>query len=834
MNRYEDINQIDLVLSMFNQYLFQDCKNNIDDLIYAYQTNMATCGNRLVELLLDSIKTYTLDSIGLPLFQSILGRCGKTGPESQQIINKIVEYKMYTKDQIEPMRKYVKDMIAKTYILRANDRYSDSPSDFINYLKGVNFKSTAVDYLTSTKFGDIDINSIKAEEQDQGIASSFEWINQTFRPECTYPRMGLFCVSMPPGCMAGDTEVFLADGTVETLENLHKSKKTNITVYACDGNDPKVSVAENCQISKYVNSWYVVEIDGKKEYRVTENHPFLLITGEWKRADELKDGDILMPFNCKPIKSGETSESCGNYVDVYTKDSRDRHKGHQLTKEYLCLLDPTINPDEVIAHHSGMVGGRFNRSDNSVESIKLMSDIEHKKYHVNFQKDNIGLDSFIEGGKNTRFTSTEVSDRNKMNWLDEDYRTKMIEVVKKNGKTTSAILNKNLDGYYGTKSKIFLALKFGKELISLYNLKNTAQLLEKWDENRRNENISCSSVRVPKRETIEKYFKDNIDKLYSDCISYNNHTVTKVYVETLETPQPVYDLVNVDIYHNYAVKFDETSGFFSHNTGKTLFCMQECLYMCLKGKKCHYLCMGDMTESDFIIRMAAQYFGIPFYEAKRNFDIVYAELKKVIGDRLEITCIPASVITVDEYIEFIKSKDYDVCFCDYDSQFKSNVYTESMYLTYGDIYAKLSELTIQYKKLVFILAQPMKASWSLPVIEIDQVGESARKIHAVDWCLTRGREPGNLNGLGISKIVKSRRGEEQVIDYNIRLNNGRFKSLPKAVYEDIKQVPEKKDYTEAEIDNMINNFLQARGQVQQSLNNKMGNSGPNRRGAAPF
>ena len=473
MNRYEDINQIDLVLSMFNQYLFQDCKNNIDDLIYAYQTNMATCGNRLVELLLDSIKTYTLDSIGLPLFQSILGRCGKTGPESQQIINKIVEYKMYTKDQIEPMRKYVKDMIAKTYILRANDRYSDSPSDFINYLKGVNFKSTAVDYLTSTKFGDIDINSIKAEEQDQGIASSFEWINQTFRPECTYPRMGLFCVSMPPG------------------------------------------------------------------------------------------------------------------------------------------------------------------------------------------------------------------------------------------------------------------------------------------------------------------------------------------------------------------------------TGKTLFCMQECLYMCLKGKKCHYLCMGDMTESDFIIRMAAQYFGIPFYEAKRNFDIVYAELKKVIGDRLEITCIPASVITVDEYIEFIKSKDYDVCFCDYDSQFKSNVYTESMYLTYGDIYAKLSELTIQYKKLVFILAQPMKASWSLPVIEIDQVGESARKIHAVDWCLTRGREPGNLNGLGISKIVKSRRGEEQVIDYNIRLNNGRFKSLPKAVYEDIKQVPEKKDYTEAEIDNMINNFLQARGQVQQSLNNKMGNSGinnsgPNRRGAAPF
>jgi hypothetical protein len=373
----------------------------------------------------------------------------------------------------------------------------------------------------------------------------------------------------------------------------------------------------------------------------------------------------------------------------------------------------------------------------------------------------------------------------------------------------------------------------------LYNLKNTTQILEKWDENRKNEAISCSGVRVPKRESVEKYFKDGIDRLYSDCISYNNHTVTKVYVENLDVPQPVYDLVNVDIYHNYAVKFDETSGFFSHNTGKTLFCMQECLNMAMMGKKCHYLCMGDMTASDFIIRMSAQYLGIPFYEAKRNFDLAYKELSAKIGNNLEITCIPASTITVEEYIDFIKARDYDVCFCDYDSQFKSNVATESMYLTYGDIYAKLSELTIEYHKLVFILAQPMKAAWSLPVIEVDQVGESARKIHAVDWCLTRGREPGNLNGLGISKIVKSRRGDEQVVDYNIRLNNGRFKSLPRAVYEDLKQIDEKRDFTESEIDQMISNYIVSRKGVENDLSKKLGNSassapGFSKRGATPF
>ena len=252
-------------------------------------------------------------------------------------------------------------------------------------------------------------------------------------------------------------------------------------------------------------------------------------------------------------------------------------------------------------------------------------------------------------------------------------------------------------------------------------------------------------------------------------------------------------------------------------SGKTLFAMQECLHMAINGYKCHYLCMGDMTEEDFIIRMGAMYFGVPFSEIKEGLNRYYRELKEEIGDNLDITVIPASTITVDDYIEFIKDKPYDSCFIDYDSQFKSTVNSESMYLVYGDIYAKLSTLTVEYKKLVWILAQPMKQSWALPVVEIDQVGESARKIHAVDWCITRGVEPGNLNGLGTFKIVKSRRGEENVVDYNIRLSNGRFKSIPKQVFEDIKMLDKKMYYTETDIDQMIRTYEQAMNRANNSI-----------------
>ena len=346
---------IDLVLSMFNQYLYQDCKNNIDDIQYYYMTNPNTMGNNLIDQLLGAIKQYPLESIGLPLFQSILSRSGKTQAEMNNIMERLIEYKQYSREQIEPARGFVKDLIASVYVSRAQKLYSKSPAEFINYFKNLNFKTSNVDYINSKKFGDLDINTMIADESAGGPKSKFDWINQTFLPEASYPKAGLFCVTMPPG------------------------------------------------------------------------------------------------------------------------------------------------------------------------------------------------------------------------------------------------------------------------------------------------------------------------------------------------------------------------------TGKTLFCMQECLNMALQGKRVHYLCMGDMTELDFIVRCGAQYLGIEFHEAKRNINAVYAELKKAIGDRLDITVVPASAITVDEYIDFMKDKDYDVCFIDYDSQFKSMVGTESMYLVYGDIYAKLSELTVTYKKLVFILAQPMKAAWSLPVIEMDMV-----------------------------------------------------------------------------------------------------------------
>lgn len=456
-------NYLDFLYTCFNQYVYQTAKDNIIDIQHFFDTFPPTVGNKLVENLIAAIKTYDFESIGVPLFRGIMIKSGKSEGESEKIMSDIINCKNYSKEQTEPVRKLIKDICADNALQKAGKLYVDHPSDYINYIKSLDIKTSEKEVeLIGTGFSSLDFNTMIAEGDNRSIPSKFDFINQTFKPEMGYPATGLNLICMPPG------------------------------------------------------------------------------------------------------------------------------------------------------------------------------------------------------------------------------------------------------------------------------------------------------------------------------------------------------------------------------TGKTLFAMQEALNMALSGYKVHYLCMGDMIELDFITRMGAMYLGKQFYEVKLDLKNTYSTLKGVIRDNLEITVVPANEITVDEYVDFIRKKGcYQICFIDYDSQFKSKVFTDSMYLVYGEIYSKLSELTVQDKKLVFILAQPMKASWqiqqSLATINIDMVGESSRKIHAVDWAMTRSREINDLNGLGIFKIVKSRRGEENVIAYSIRLGNGRFKILPRGVYEQIKNITEKREFTEQDIDGMIASYQGASRVAHGIVQNKMNN-----------
>lgn len=190
---------LDFILSLFNQYCFNDAKNNIESLEYYTSVNPALSGNTLISSLLGAIKNYTFDSIDLPLFQSILMKDRKTPQEQQQIINELLRWKSYGKQQMAPTKKYLEDIIASSIIAKANSKFSNDPMGYLNYLKQSNIKIDRSEALNSQGFDKIDINTIVASESNKRFRSYFDWVNQQFEPyhEVEFGQMCI--ISAPPG-----------------------------------------------------------------------------------------------------------------------------------------------------------------------------------------------------------------------------------------------------------------------------------------------------------------------------------------------------------------------------------------------------------------------------------------------------------------------------------------------------------------------------------------------------------------------------------------------------------------------------------------------------------
>jgi archaellum biogenesis ATPase FlaH len=253
--------------------------------------------------------------------------------------------------------------------------------------------------------------------------------------------------------------------------------------------------------------------------------------------------------------------------------------------------------------------------------------------------------------------------------------------------------------------------------------------------------------------------------------------------------------------------------------GKTLWLMSEALGMASAGYKVLYISLGDNKMKDFIVRMSAIFTGDSFSNVHRNLLDSYKQLNAICGGNLEISINAANKVSAEDIVSLATAKKAEVVIVDYDGNLKGVDVGENMYHTFGAVYATLNELVLQ-GKLLFIASQPVKAAWNAKVIEMQDIGESARKQQTADMIIGIGREIDSPNHLHTFKISKSRRGEVDVYAYTIRLNNGRFKQIPKQLYDDILHPLSgpniKRNFSEAEINAMIdsyNNQFGGRGNI---------------------
>ena len=144
--------KLEMVYALFNQFLFQEAKNNIELIEYFYNTDFETSGNPLVGELLNAVRTYSLDSLDLPMFKGIMMKLGKTDAEASSIIDSIAKWKGYTKAQIKPYYDTLRQIFASALIARGKSRYGDDPAAYLDYLKKSEIKTEFSDVLSTVTF----------------------------------------------------------------------------------------------------------------------------------------------------------------------------------------------------------------------------------------------------------------------------------------------------------------------------------------------------------------------------------------------------------------------------------------------------------------------------------------------------------------------------------------------------------------------------------------------------------------------------------------------------------------------------------------------------------
>lgn len=174
-------------------------------------------------------------------------------------------------------------------------------------------------------------------------------------------------------CTTGETLVYVADGRgLVTIKDLAEEEK-DVDVF-CYDNDNKLTIRtmRNPRITGYNQKILKITFEDGNSIRVTENHKFMLKSGEYVEAKDLKTYDQLKTLT----RYEETN------ANFYSK-KENRSKYFWLTTDKKPLVEHRLiaernygNIDNKVIHHID-----FNSKNNSPKNLKPMTREDHDAYH---------------------------------------------------------------------------------------------------------------------------------------------------------------------------------------------------------------------------------------------------------------------------------------------------------------------------------------------------------------------------------------------------------------------------------------------------------------------
>lgn len=398
------------------------------------------------------------------------------------------------------------------------------------------------------------------------------------------------------GCLTGDTLIPLLDGRKVPISELKNEE--SFWVYSCteDGNIVP-GLGHSARVTKQVDKIYRITLDNGKTVECTDNHPFMLRSGKFERADKLVVGDSLMPFY---TRYGKNTSYGPDREELYNPKTKSWIMTHRQIAGY------AINYDWKDGYHVHHIDGTV--TNNRPDNLTYISRAEHISIHAKdsylvtkwngseqqqeFLKTNRMKEVCSNNGKNSVLVnswngiednSKTASERNSRMWNSTEiykdgmtYSEWMSKQLSERSEETLKILSENCSSQWKDE-EISYNMQFSRCCsVILSCIEQFGELSEK------GYNLLKPRTGVPKYSSLFEKFGDqtNLDLLirtkqfvdkfpnklqgFPNATEYFkefNHSIISIEVVELESPIEVWD-ITVEEHHNFALE----SGCFVHNS----------------------------------------------------------------------------------------------------------------------------------------------------------------------------------------------------------------------------------------------------------------------------
>ena len=181
-------------------------------------------------------------------------------------------------------------------------------------------------------------------------------------------------------CLTGDVQVPLLDGTYPTIAELaDKGLDNEFWVYSYDvESDCYVPAkARGARVSGRNVEVFKVTLDDGKSLKCTGHHLFMLNTGEYRRADQLKQGDSLKPLYKKVRYRGKSGRALFDEKPYPTATGYEYfYNGRSYTSTHRWVYHHCNDDCPEVVHHDN-----YRSLDNSPNNLIGLTNKEHDVIH---------------------------------------------------------------------------------------------------------------------------------------------------------------------------------------------------------------------------------------------------------------------------------------------------------------------------------------------------------------------------------------------------------------------------------------------------------------------